>query len=101
VAEVRSPLRAADRSRLLELRQIDDEQATGLTSTASSLKEVSTSMTTLRLELAVKKKALQQARCALFDKDDQLDSKELELQQALMTLRETGLPSSPNLLLTN
>jgi signal transduction histidine kinase/DNA-binding NarL/FixJ family response regulator/bacteriorhodopsin len=101
VAEVRSPLKAADRSQLLELRQFDDEQATGLTSTASSAKEVGTGVTALRLELAVKKKALQQARCALFDKDDQLDAKELELQHALVALRETGLSSSSRLLLTN
>ncbi|CAK0868410.1 unnamed protein product [Prorocentrum cordatum] len=101
VAEVRPSLKAVDRRHILDLHQVDDEQATGRTSTASSAKGASADVTALRLELAVKKKALQRARCALFDKDDQLDAKELELQHALMALRDTGLPSHPSMLLTD
>jgi len=59
---------------------------------------------TLRLELSVKKKALERARRALVDKDDELDAKELELQQALVALSDAGVAYagvSKLLLLTN
>jgi len=58
----------------------------------------------LRLELAVKKKALERARRALMDKDDEIDAKELELQQALAALNDAGVThagASKLLLLTN
>jgi class 3 adenylate cyclase len=47
--------------------------------------------TSLRVELAVKKKALERARRALLEKDDELDAKEVELQYALASLSDAGL----------
>jgi len=57
----------------------------------------------LRLELSVKKKALERTRRSLLEKDDELDAKELELQHALMALSDAGLPypKASGLSLTN
>jgi class 3 adenylate cyclase len=98
LTEVQHPLKAADRSQLLEIHLGCDQHATGHTSTARLSKDDSTGMIALRLELAVKKSALQRARRALCDKDDELDAKELELQYALMALKENGPSDSSRLI---
>lgn len=46
--------------------------------------------TALCLELAVKKRALERARRALLEKDDEIDAKELELQHALAVISGAG-----------
>lgn len=43
------------------------------------------------LELVLKKKAMERNRRALLEKDDELDAKELELQHVLMALNDAGL----------